>query len=102
MWTPQAINLHDKKVNTLHLEPAAEKELASSCSDGSVALWDVRKLTASSIGVVQPIATAGHSFTCQAAYFAPNGAHSLVLQSDRNSLLGCDPNPDPDNTPDFN
>jgi len=40
------VNLHDKKVNTVHLEPAAERELASSCSDGTVALWDVRKLSA--------------------------------------------------------
>jgi len=28
---------------------------------------------------VQPIATAGHSFTCQAAYFAPNGALTVIL-----------------------
>lgn len=75
---PQAVGLHDKKVNTLHLEPGAERELASSCSDGSVAVWDVRKLASG--GAVQPIATAGHSFTCQSAYFAPNGACSLALR----------------------
>jgi len=45
----QAISLHDKKVNTVHLEPAAERELASSCSDGTVALWDVRKLAAGAV-----------------------------------------------------
>ena len=75
---PQAINLHDKKVNTLHLEPAGERELASSCSDGSLAVWDVRKLTSAAGGVVQPVATARHSFTCQSAYFAPNGAQPVT------------------------
>ena len=33
----------------MHLEPAAERELASSCSDGTVALWDVRKLAAGAV-----------------------------------------------------
>jgi WD40 repeat protein len=80
----QAVNLHDKKINTLHLEPLSERELASSCSDGSIAVWDVRKLAAANGDAVQPTATAGHSFTCQAAYFAPDGTgagfRNLILK----------------------
>ena len=78
-FSVQAINLHNKKINTLHVEPLAERELASSCSDGSIALWDVRKLASADGGAVQPSATAGHSFTCQAAYFAPDGTRPAVV-----------------------
>lgn len=58
-----------KKVNTLHLEPGAERLLAAAGGDGSVALWDVRKLGPEA----QAVATAVHSHTCQSAFFAPDG-----------------------------
>lgn len=59
-----------KKVNTLHLEPVAERLLAVACGDGSVALWDVRQLGPKA----KPVATAVHTNTCQSAFFAPDGA----------------------------
>jgi hypothetical protein len=37
--------------------------------DGTVALWDVRKLAQGT----KPVASAGHSYSCQAAFFAPDG-----------------------------
>ena len=37
--------------------------------DGTVAVWDVRKLKQD----VKPVASAGHNYSCQAAVFAPDG-----------------------------
>ena len=65
---PQAVSLHDRKLNTVHLD-ANSSLLASSCADGTVGLWDVRQLKAK----CRPVATARHLATCQAAYFAPDG-----------------------------
>ncbi len=66
---PQEVAVCAKKVNTLHLEPGAERQLAVACGDGSVALWDVRQLGPTA----QAVATAVHSHTCQSAFFAPDG-----------------------------
>lgn len=65
----QAVSLHDKKVNTLDLEPGSQHQLASCCSDGSLAVWDVRSLKPK----CQPVAVASHAYACQSAFFAPDG-----------------------------
>ncbi len=59
-----------KKVNTLHLEPGEERLLAVAGGDGTVALWDIRKLGPKATTV----ASAEHANTCQSAFFAPDGA----------------------------
>lgn len=65
----QEISLHEKKINTVHLEPGAENLLVTGIGNGTVALWDARKLAKGA----SPVASGGHSFSCQAAYFAPDG-----------------------------
>ncbi len=65
----QEISLHEKKINTIHLEPGSEQLLVTSVGNGTVALWDARKLAKGA----QPVAAGGHSYSCQAAYFAPDG-----------------------------
>lgn len=69
--------LHDKKVNTVHLDPSGGHLMATSGSDSRVRLWDVRKLAPK----VKPLATATHSRTCQAAYLDPNGTGRVVSTS---------------------
>ncbi len=85
------------KVNTLHLEPSTGFLLASSCSDGSVAIWDLRQLSAAAAahhaaaavgggggrgkkagggggGSTKPLCVVRHSKSCQAAYWATDGS----------------------------
>ena len=58
------------------VEPGGRQELLSASADGSLALWDLRRLGPKA----KALATAGHSYTCQSAYFAPDGAliHQLI------------------------
>lgn len=68
--TQQGVNLHDKRINTLSLEPLAEHLLATSSSDNSTVVFDVRHLGKGG----KPVCSASHAYTCQSAYFAPDGA----------------------------
>ena len=54
----------------LQVEPGEERYFITSCSDNSIALFDLRKMGKGS----KPAATARHSLTCQSAFFAPDGA----------------------------
>ena len=54
----------------LQVEPGEERYFITSCSDNSIALFDLRKMGKGS----KPAATATHSLTCQSAFFAPDGA----------------------------
>jgi hypothetical protein len=40
--TAPAVELHGKKINTVHLEPGSERLIATSCGDQTVCVWDVR------------------------------------------------------------
>ncbi len=40
----EPLDIHSRKVNTISLEPGEGRLLATSSTDGSVAIWDVRKL----------------------------------------------------------
>lgn len=87
------------KVNTLHLEPTTGFLLASSCSDGSVAIWDLRQLSAAAAAhhaaaggggggggrgkkagggggssKTKPLCVVRHFKSCQAAYWATDGS----------------------------
>ncbi|KAL3141680.1 hypothetical protein ABBQ32_004368 [Trebouxia sp. C0010 RCD-2024] len=77
-----ALNIHNRKVNTVHIEPVEERLMATSCSDNSVCVWDVRKLSQGS----KPLSTITHSLTCQSAYFAPDGSQR-VLSTSRDDTL---------------
>ena len=54
--TPDA-STPDEHIKGLGAEPGAENLLATGVGDGTVALWDVRKLAKG----VAPVASAGHS-----------------------------------------
>ena len=51
------------------VEPGGAQQLLSASADGSLAVWDLRKLGPKA----KALATAGHAYTCQSAYFAPDG-----------------------------
>lgn len=38
-------SIQHRKLNTISLEPGAGQLLATSCTDGSIAIWDVRRLS---------------------------------------------------------
>ena len=63
--------LHEKKVNTVSVDPGGSGLLATS-SQGEVCVWDVRRLGA------KAVRTLPHARACQAAYFAPDGSHRLL------------------------
>lgn len=79
-----------RKINSLHLEPSGAPLLATSCSDGSVGVWDIRMLERGVAGVVaaakaggsggsigaktKPLSLLQHAKSCHAAYWAPNGS----------------------------
>ena len=69
-----AVQLHQKKINTIHLEPGAERTIATSCGDQTVCVWDVRKTGQGA----KPLSLLQHSKSCQAAYFSPDGKGSLL------------------------
>lgn len=53
--------------------------------DGTVALWDVRKLSQGA----KPVATAGHNYSCQAAFFAPDGGPLDLLHLMFRVAISC-------------
>ena len=63
----------------MQIEPGEEHLLATACSDNSICIWDVRKLSQGG----KPVSSVSHSLTCQSAYFAPDGMSTLAqaLQS---------------------
>ena len=52
------------------MEPGGRQELLSASADGSLAVWDLRRLGPKA----KALSSAGHSYTCQSAYYAPDGA----------------------------
>jgi WD repeat-containing protein 76 len=76
------LHLHDRKINTVHLEPSAGTVVVTASTDSSVCLWDMRKLGPRA----KPVATANHRQTCQAAYFAPDGSQCVVSTSFDNTV----------------
>jgi len=74
---PKGIDIHKKKVNTVHVDPCGAPILATSSTDSTLALWDLRKFGRGA----KPSATASHRQTCQAAYLAPDGSQRVVSTS---------------------
>lgn len=73
------------------VEPGAEQQLLSASANGSLAIWDLRRLGPKA----KALATASHAYTCQSAYFAPDGAlltgrPRLPTTCTRVDLLGAD------------
>jgi hypothetical protein len=76
------MRLHEKRINTVHLEPGAGTLLATACGDAHVCVWDVRALGGSSgRGGPKPLASLAHGKSCQSAFFAPDGSSRLLSTS---------------------
>lgn len=86
-----AVGLHDKKINTVHVEPGAERQLATSCGDQTVCVWDVRHAGQGA----KPVSRLRHSKSCQAAYFAPDGSGNLLTTCYDDLLRVWRPKPSP-------
>ncbi|MEW5305169.1 MAG: hypothetical protein WDW36_007730 [Sanguina aurantia] len=87
------MDVHNKKVNSLHLEPTHGLLLASGSSDGCVCVWDVRTMTTGSGGgKPKPLATIGHSKSCHGAFWAPDGSQRIMTTSFDDSVkIWADP-----------
>jgi hypothetical protein len=74
--------IHDRKVNTLALEPGRGELLASACSDGTVKVWDARRLGGGGGGKrPAPLGALGHAKSSQGAAWAPGGGGRLLSVS---------------------
>ena len=71
------MTLHDRKVNTVHVDPVGGHVMATGATDKRIRLWDVRKLGP------KPdfLAENSHNQACQAAYLAPDGSQRVVSTS---------------------
>ncbi|PNH10915.1 WD repeat domain-containing protein [Tetrabaena socialis] len=87
-----------RKINTLHLEPSSCQLLASSASDGTVCIWDVRRLDAAAAAAgaggggggkggkgqakeCKALCVLRHAKSCHAAYWAHDGSKRLLSTS---------------------
>lgn len=77
----EGFSIRDRKINTIMIEPLEERLLATSCSDTSVCVWDVRKLGTPGAKGVKPVGTIHHGKSCQGAYWAPHGERRLLTTS---------------------
>lgn len=98
MRAPRAVatglRLHDRKINTLALGPAVGcgggagggggegRLLASAASDGTVRVWDARRLaTGGGKKPPAPLSSVGHPKSSQGASWAPDGSGRLLSVS---------------------
>lgn len=75
--------IHNRKVNTIHIDPLADHLVATSSTDATVAVWDMRKFGKKN---PTPLSTGSHRQTCQSAYFAPDGSQRILTTSFDNSV----------------
>ncbi|KAK9823208.1 hypothetical protein WJX72_001110 [[Myrmecia] bisecta] len=78
----EGVNIHDKKINTLHVEPSEERLIVTGSGDNSLCLWDVRKLGKG----MKALSSARHPQTCLSAFFAPDGSQRVLSTSRDNTL----------------
>ena len=65
----QAMNIHNKKINTLSVH---NNTLISSSSDATISLWDIRNIK-------KAVGNLNVSRTCQSAYFSPDGSGRVLV-----------------------
>jgi WD40 repeat protein len=81
----KTLALQNRKINTVHCDPLAEHLVATSSTDSTIAIWDLRKMQ-SARSSPTPVATAQHGKTCQSAYFCPDGSQRVLSTSFDNSI----------------
>lgn len=81
------LDIHNRKVNTVQVDPGSSSMIVTASTDATIALWDVRKLKASTSKTkAKAVASASHHQTCQSAYFAPDGSQRVVSTSFDNTV----------------
>jgi WD40 repeat protein len=72
-FTAPSLSIHEKKINTVHVDPGNENMFATSTHQ-LVSVWDVRKLKKNAKAVYD----LPHAKSSQAAYWNPNGSGALL------------------------
>ena len=72
-FTAPSLNIHEKKINTVHVDPGNENMFATSTHQ-LVSVWDVRKLAKNA----KAVHDLPHSKSSQAAYWNPSGDGALL------------------------
>eukprot|EP00873_Tetraselmis_striata_P044936 jgi/Tetstr1/465200/TSEL_009907.t1 len=70
------VELHRKKINSVHLEPSGKPLLVTASTDTTVAVWDIRKTIDK-----KPLDSLPHGKSCHGAYWNPSGDGSLATVS---------------------
>mmetsp|Transcript_23933 Transcript_23933/g.57048 ORF Transcript_23933/g.57048 Transcript_23933/m.57048 type:complete len:547 (-) Transcript_23933:244-1884(-) len=60
--------LHDRKINSLQMEPSGRPLMATASTDGDVCVWDVRRMGPKA----KPLARLPHRKSCHGAYWDPS------------------------------
>mmetsp|Transcript_1685 Transcript_1685/g.10337 ORF Transcript_1685/g.10337 Transcript_1685/m.10337 type:complete len:544 (+) Transcript_1685:492-2123(+) len=76
-------DLHEKKVNSVDVEPLNETYVATTSSGGAeiVSIWDSRKISKG-----KPLLVLPHSRACHSAYFSPAGTGEVLTTCFDNHL----------------
>lgn len=64
--------LHDSRINTIDFNPGNPHIMATSSSDASASLWDLRYMARTE---PQPVTVTNHHRAIQSAYFSPSGRY---------------------------
>ncbi|CEG01596.1 WD40 repeat [Ostreococcus tauri] len=91
-FTAKSLSIHEKKINTVHIDPGNENRFATSTNQ-LVSVWDVRKLTKNAKAVHE----IPHSKSSQAAYWCPDGSGALLTTCYDDALRVWNPDQDVNN-----
>ncbi|KAK4792321.1 hypothetical protein SAY86_022756 [Trapa natans] len=69
--TPDSWDLHESRINTIDFNPRNPSIMATSSSDGTSCIWDLRNISSSR---VKSIRVVNHKKAVHAAYFSPSGS----------------------------
>ena len=72
-FTSPSLSIHEKKINTVHIDPGNEHRFATSTNQ-LVSVWDVRKLKKNAKSTHDLV----HRKSSQAAYWCPDGSGALL------------------------
>jgi len=81
------IELHNRKINTVHVEPSEGNLFVTSSTDKSVTVWDIRLMGNRGMKTSKKaVVSYYHGKSCQGAYFAPDGSHRVLTTCYDNHL----------------
>ncbi|KAK9098406.1 hypothetical protein Syun_025451 [Stephania yunnanensis] len=76
--------LHDERINTIDFNPENANLMATSSSDGTACIWDLRSISVGSSNYLKKIDV---KRSCQSAYFSPSGNRLATTSS--SSVNNC-------------